>query len=340
MKVVLTGSQGFIGGFIVEELLSQGHTVIGIDNFSKYGHLDKQHDRNPNFKLIVEDLSISNKLLKQALIGADHLIAGAAKIGGISYFHTFAYDLLSTNERITANTCDAAIDAYSLGQLKKVTYISSSMVYENTTQWPSKEGDQHLISPPSSAYGFQKLAVEYFAHAAWDQYKLPYTIVRPFNAVGIGEARAKNAVISKTGNTSISFSHIVPDLIQKVLLGQDPLRLLGNGKQVRHFTYGGDLARGIHMSMINPAAHNNDFNISTDESFTALEVAKLIWHKINKDKPFSFEIDEPFKFDVQQRIPDTSKAKEILGFSAETKLEKVLDELIPWVAESLKKNSI
>jgi nucleoside-diphosphate-sugar epimerase len=197
MKVVLTGSQGFIGGFIVEELLSQGHTVIGIDNFSKYGHLDKQHDRNPNFKLIVEDLSISNKLLKQALIGADHLIAGAAKIGGISYFHTFAYDLLSTNERITANTCDAAIDAYSLGQLKKVTYISSSMVYENTTQWPSKEGDQHLISPPSSAYGFQKLAVEYFAHAAWDQYKLPYTIVRPFNAVGIGEARAKNAVISK-----------------------------------------------------------------------------------------------------------------------------------------------
>jgi nucleoside-diphosphate-sugar epimerase len=340
MKVVLTGSQGFIGGFIVEELLSQGHTVIGIDNFSKYGHLDKQHDRNPNFKLIVEDLSISNKLLKQALIGADHLIAGAAKIGGISYFHTFAYDLLSTNERITANTCDAAIDAYSLGQLKKVTYISSSMVYENTTQWPSKEGDQHLISPPSSAYGFQKLAVEYFAYAAWDQYKLPYTIVRPFNAVGIGEARAIDTVTSKTGNTSISYSHIVPDLIQKVLLGQDPLRLLGNGKQIRHFTYGGDLARGIHMAMLNPAAHNNDFNISTDESFTALEVAELIWYKINKDKPFNFEVDEPFKFDVQQRIPDTSKAKEILGFSAETKLEKVLDELIPWVAESLKKNSI
>jgi len=340
MKIVLTGSQGFIGGYIVEELLSQGHTVIGIDNFSKYGHLNKQHDLNPNFELIVEDLSISNELLKQALIGADHLIAGAAKIGGISYFHAFAYDLLSTNERIMANTCDAAIEAYSHGQLKKVTYISSSMVYENTNKWPSKEGDQHLISPPSSAYGFQKLAVEYFAYAAWDQYKLPFTIVRPFNAVGIGEARAIDTVTSKTGNTSISYSHIVPDLIQKVLLGQDPLRLLGNGKQIRHFTYGGDLARGIHMAMLNPAAHNNDFNISTDESFTALEVAKLIWYKINKDKPFNFEVDEPFKFDVQQRIPDTSKAKEVLGFSAETKLEKVLDVLIPWVTENLKKNLI
>jgi nucleoside-diphosphate-sugar epimerase len=80
-----------------------------------------------------------------------------------------------------ANTCDAAIEAHKNHKLKKMTYLSSSMVFENTDTWPSKEGEQFLIPPPSSAYGFQKLAVEYFAKAAWDQYQLPYTIIRVIN---------------------------------------------------------------------------------------------------------------------------------------------------------------
>ena len=105
-------------------------------------------------------------------------------IGGISYFHTYAYDLLATNERITASSCDAAIKAHESGRLQKVTYLSSSMVFESADAWPSYEGQEHDVPPPVSSYGFQKLAVEYFARAAFDQYGLPYTIVRPFNCVG------------------------------------------------------------------------------------------------------------------------------------------------------------
>ena len=101
-------------------------------------------------------------------------------IGGISYFHTYAYDLLATNERIIAASCDAAIAAHRDGRLRKVTYLSSSMVFESADEWPSYEGQQREIPPPLSSYGFQKLAVEYFARAAWDQYRLPYTLVRPF----------------------------------------------------------------------------------------------------------------------------------------------------------------
>ena len=96
-------------------------------------------------------------------------------IGGISYFHTYAYDLLATNERIIAASCDAAIAAHRDGRLRKVTYLSSSMVFESADEWPSYEGQQREIPPPLSSYGFQKLAVEYFARAAWDQYRLPYT---------------------------------------------------------------------------------------------------------------------------------------------------------------------
>ena len=110
--VVVTGSQGFIGGYLVNELLKQGYKVIGIDNFSKYGFVQREHDSNPNFELVVEDLAQSNTGLKTALSEAEHLIAAAAKIGGISYFHSYAYDLLADNERIMANTCDAAIEAH------------------------------------------------------------------------------------------------------------------------------------------------------------------------------------------------------------------------------------
>ena len=137
------------------------------------------------------------------------------------------------------------------------------MVFESTDRWPSREGDERLVPPPLSAYGFQKLAVEYFAHAAWDQYKVPFTIVRPFNCVGVGEGRALGSAEILSGNVKLAMSHVVPDLVQKVAKGQDPLHILGDGTQVRHYTYGGDLARGIVTAMEHPAALNDDFNLST-----------------------------------------------------------------------------
>src|SRR5947208_3147248 len=243
-KVLVSGSAGFIGGYVVEELLRRGYAVVGLDNYSKYGPVNRSYDTHPNYSLVEGDARDVD-LVTSLLNDCEHFIAGAAMIGGISYFHTFAYDLLATNERIMASQCDAAIKAHREGRLQKVTYLSSSMVFESTDHWPSVEGDERKIAPPLSSYGFQKLAVEYFAHAAWDQYQLPYTIVRPFNCVGVGESRALGDVEIDSGNVKLAMSHVVPDLVQKVLKGQDPLHILGGGDQVRHYTYGGDLAHGI-----------------------------------------------------------------------------------------------
>jgi len=169
---------------VVQELLDKGHEVIGIDNLSKYGDVTRSFDSATNYDFVNGDVQ-SVELMTKLMHDVDHVIAGAALIGGISYFHTYAYDLLAKNERIIASTCDAAIATLQAGRpLKKVTYLSSSMVFESTDRWPSVEGDERKVAPPLSSYGFQKLAVEYFARAAWDQYKLPYTIVRPFNCVG------------------------------------------------------------------------------------------------------------------------------------------------------------
>jgi UDP-glucose 4-epimerase len=334
-KVLVTGSAGFIGGYVVEHLLDGGHEVVGLDNYSKYGPVTKSYDDHPRYHFVEGDARDVD-LVKQLLSDCDHLIAGAALIGGISYFHTYAYDLLATNERIMASTCDAAIEAHRHGRLQKVTYLSSSMVFESTTTWPSAEGDERRIAPPLSSYGFQKLAVEYFARAAWDQYALPYTIVRPFNCVGIGESRALGDVEIVSGNVKLAMSHVVPDLVQKVLKGQDPLHILGEGNQVRHYTYGGDLARGIVTAMLSPAGLNNDFNLSTAESTTVLHLAELIWRKIHgPGKPFRYVSDDPFEYDVQKRVPSVDKAREVLGYEADTSLDVMLDEVIPWIEQAM-----
>ncbi|HUR23754.1 MAG TPA: NAD(P)-dependent oxidoreductase [Acidimicrobiales bacterium] len=340
MRVLVSGAQGFIGGYVVEELLGRGHSVVGVDNFSKYGRVAKSFDAHPDYELVEGDCR-DVELMTDLLSGCDHFIAGAALIGGISYFHTYAYDLLAANERIIAASCDAAIAAHRAGRLQKVTYMSSSMVFESADSWPSFEGQQRLVPPPKSSYGFQKLAVEYFAQAAWDQYQLPFTIVRPFNCVGIGEGRALGEVEVLSGNVKLAMSHVVPDLVQKVLKDQDPLHILGDGSQIRHYTYGGDLARGIVTAMEHPAALNEDFNLSTATSTTVLELAEIIWRKIKgPDAPFRYVCDDPFEHDVQRRVPATEKAAEVLGFEATTPLEEILDEVIPWIARAVEEGSI
>jgi UDP-glucose 4-epimerase len=309
--------------------------VIGVDNFSKYGPVGHSYDSDPRYRLVEGDAKDAG-LLTELAMECDQVVAGAALIGGISYFHEFAYDLLAENERILAATFDAAIKAFESGHLAKITVLSSSMVYESADVFPTPEGAQLTSPPPISTYGFQKLASEYFARGAWEQYELPFTICRPFNCVGIGERRALRDSDTMSGNVKLAMSHVVPDLVQKVLKGQDPLHVLGDGNQVRHYTYGGDLARGIRVCIEHPAALNEDFNLSTARSTTVAELAETIWRKIKgPDQPLRMVHDEPFRHDVQRRVPDVSKAKRVLGFEATTSLDEMLDEVIPWLRSEL-----
>ena len=351
MRVLVTGAAGFICGYLVPELLEAGHEVVGLDNFSKYGPLAKSYDDHPRYRFVegdAKDVALVRELAKDC----DQVVAAAAMIGGISYFHEFAYDLLAENERILAATFDAAIDARRNGRLQRIVVISSSMVYESATVFPTPEGAQLTSPPPLSTYGFQKLASEFFAKGAWEQYQLPYTILRPFNCVGIGERRALRDTEVMSGNVKLALSHVVPDLALKALQGQDPLHIMGEGNQVRHYTYGGDLARGIRLAMESPKAVNDDFNLSTATSTTVLELAEIIWRKVHGAdaepgdaepggaepggaKPFRYVSDAPFEYDVQRRVPDVRKAREVLGFEATTTLDDMLDEVIPWIRSEL-----
>jgi nucleoside-diphosphate-sugar epimerase len=335
MKVLVTGAAGFICGYLIQELLDNGHDVVGLDNFSKYGRSHKSYDSHPHYQFAEGDAK-DVELLKKLLVDCDHFVAAAAMIGGISYFHEFAYDLMAENERITASAFDAAIHAHKANRLQKITVLSSSMVYESTVEYPTPEGAEQRCPPPRSTYGFQKLATEYFVKGAWEQYHLPFTIIRPFNCVGIGEKRALRDVDVYSGNVKLAMSHVVPDLVQKVLKGQDPLHILGDGKQVRHYTYGGDLARGIRICIEHPNAINQEFNLSTPVRTTVLELAELIWNKVHKNtRPLRIACGPAYEYDVQERSPAVDKADRLLGFHAETSLSSILDEVIPWIAEQI-----
>jgi UDP-glucose 4-epimerase len=335
LKVLVTGSAGFIAAYLVEELLSAGHEVVGIDNFSKYGVVQHRYDDHARYMLVVGDAKDVD-VLKRLVVECDVLVAAAAKVGGIGYFHAVPYDLFAENERIVAAAFDAAIWAHAHARLTRIVVVSSSMVFESATRFPTPEGAQLECPPPRSAYGFQKLASEYFARAAWDQYRLPYTIVRPFNCVGIGELATADGGSGCAGNAALALGHVVPDLARRALAGEDPLRILGSGRQVRHYTYGGDLGRGIRLCIESPHAVNEDFNLSTPVGTTVLQLADKIWRRVHPDRALRYVSEEPLPNDVQVRVPDVSKAQRLLGFQALTPLDAVLDEVIPWIAQHLR----
>ncbi len=336
-KVLVTGSEGFIGGYIVKELLDQGYYVYGIDNLSKYGNVIRNHSEDSNYEFHNGDVK-DKKLLKKVMSDCDYLIAGAAMIGGISYFHEFEYDLLSENEKIISTTTDIAIDCYQNHNLKRVVFLSSSMVFESSDVFPTEEKDLFNIPPPISSYGFQKLAVEYFARSAHSQYGLEYAIARPFNCVGIGEVKTKTNKKLTESSSKLALSHVVPDLILKTLENTKEIEILGSGNQIRHYTYGEDLAKGICLLLEHPNAKNEDFNLSTSESTTVLELAEIIWNKIRNEEEFKFKSVDPFEFDVQKRIPSTEKAKDLLDYEAKTTIPEMLDIVIPWVVNAKTRN--
>lgn len=317
----------------MNELLNRGHNVIGLDDNSKYGAAATPIS-NDQYELVIGDAGDPDTVNELAS-SCDYFVANAAMVGGVSYIHSLPYDILATNERITAVACDAAIAAHSNSSLRKLVVVSSSMVFDSSSSWPTAEGTQLQIPPPRLAYGFQKLSVEYFVRAAHEQYGLPYTIVRPFNAVGVGEFRASRSSTVGSGDVQFVMSHVVPDIIHKLLLGQDPVHLLGSGNQRRHFTAAADIAKGISDAIEKPSAINQDFNLSSPYSCSVRELAEMIHSRVRgAQADFHYVSDPPYPSDVQQRQPDVSKALALLGWEASTTIDEMLDEVVPWVTNA------
>ena len=257
---------------------------------------------------------------RRALDGCERVIHLAAIVGGIGNFHKYPHTLLENNEALYTALFRAAIDH----GVERFTYVSSSMVFENATRFPTREEDLRDTAAPWSAYGFSKLAGEVFCRAAHDEHDLSYTICRPFNAYGPGEMPDNEPGIA----------HMVPDVIRKVLAGQKPLQIFGSGEQTRTLTYVDDIADGVVTATFADAAENEDFNISASEELTVAEIARVIWEECGED-PAAFELEHvgAFEVDVQRRWPDVSKAERLLGWKAETPVREGIRQTVEWLRQ-------
>lgn len=310
-KILVTGGAGFIGSEIVKQLIEKNIYVRVADNLSKK---DAQVDERAEFlKIDLTDFSQTKKVFK----GIDICINAAAKIGGIGYFHKYPATILSENNKIYSSTFEAAAH----NQLKRMVYISSSMVFESATSFPSNEEDIEKIPPPVSSYGFSKLTGEWYCHSFYDQYKLPFSICRPFNAYGINEFPERE----------VGYAHVIPDLVRKILSGQYPLELLGDGNQTRCFTHVKDVASGIIAVALHKKGENQDFNIGSDKEIKMIDLAQKIWQLMDQKKPFKVKHIKGFKFDIRRRAPNVSKVKKLIKWQPEVKFEQGLMEVILWL---------
>jgi nucleoside-diphosphate-sugar epimerase len=311
-RVLVTGGAGTIGAAVVRRLLDEPDLTVRVSD---------QREAPPWMASACEvhtaDLrEVANA--RDAIAGCDAVVHLAAIVGGIANFHKLPYTLSEVNADLYTAIFHAALER----EVERFLYVSSSMVFERATEYPTTEEHLEACPTPVSAYGFSKLTGEVFTAAAHEEHGLPYTICRPFNAYGPGEMPEDEPGIA----------HMVPDLIKKVLAGQRPLQIFGSGEQTRTLTYVDDIADGIVTALRHPAALNQDFNISASEELTVTQVAEVIWEVCGL-LPEEFELEHlpTYRVDVQRRWPSVEKARRLLGWEAKVELRDGVARTAEWL---------
>jgi UDP-glucose 4-epimerase len=313
-RVLVTGGAGTIGAAVVRRLLRDGDWEVRVSD-----QREAPDWMASSCEIHRGDLRLAGEA-GRAMSGCSHLIHLAAIVGGIANFHKLPHTLLEVNAGLYNSVFHAALEE----RIERLLYVSSSMVFERATVFPTPEEHVRECPAPWSAYGFSKLAGEVWCRALNDEHGLPYTICRPFNAYGPGELP----------DAEPGIAHAVPDLIRKVLSGQRPLEIFGTGEQTRTLTHVDDIADGVVTALGHPAAENEDFNISASDERTIADIARIVWEACGRD-PSEFQLRHlpSFEVDVQRRWPSVEKAERLLGWRARVDLETGMTDTVRWLRE-------
>jgi UDP-glucose 4-epimerase len=313
-RVLVTGGAGMIGTAVVRRLVGDPDFEVRVsDQRAAPGWMREACEVHTGSLLDPIDAGAATQ-------GCTHVIHLAAIVGGIANFHRLPHTLLEANTGLYNAVFRSALDR----RVERLVYVSSSMVFERATEFPTTEEHLDSCPTPRSAYGFSKLAGEVYCRALHAEHGLPFTICRPFNAYGPGELPDEEPGIA----------HAVPDLIRKALAGRRPLQIFGSGEQTRTLTHVDDIAEGIVTAMTHPAGENEDFNISAFEERTVAEIARIVWEACGED-PAAFELERlpPFEFDVRRRWPSVEKARRLLGWEARVDLREGIAATVEWLRE-------
>jgi UDP-glucose 4-epimerase len=327
-KVLVFGSEGSLMQSVIPKLLAAGHEVIGFDNLFRYG-ARRESAKKMNYKYYHIDLSIGSGAPAEVFRDADYIIQAAARIFGIGGFNQFEADILSYDVNIQHNLLAKIVTEFKFQSrpMPHVIYISSSMVYETC---PTPDGGvwEDMVEDfpaPRTAYGLSKYVGERMLKHYNKQYGISYTIWRPFNIITPHEPADKN---------DIGVSHVFADFIENIIVQKkNPLPIIGDGQQVRCFTWIEDVASGIADNLENPATRNETFNLGNTDAYTmksvALEIKKAArYFGASDGAPLEFVTVKTFPDDVRIRIPNCNKALHKLGWGATKSTAESIHECV------------
>jgi UDP-glucose 4-epimerase len=313
-RVLVTGGAGTIGAAVVRRLLRDPRFEVRVsDQREAPGWMREGCEVHTGDLRELDQARAATK-------GCDRVIHLAAIVGGIGNFHKLPHTLTEVNNALYNAVVRAALEE----EVERFVYVSSSMVFERATEYPTTEEHIWTCPVPKSAYGFSKLTGEVYVRAAHEEHGFPYTICRPFNAYGPGEMPEDEPGIA----------HMVPDVIKKcLLLGEGaPLPIFGDGTQTRTLTHIDDIADGIVAALGSEAALHEDFNVSASEEMTVAEIARVIWVACGRDpEAFALEHQPTYPVDVVRRWPSVEKARRLLGWEAQIGVEEGVAATVDWL---------
>jgi UDP-glucose 4-epimerase len=314
MKVLAAGSEGLLMQTVIRHLIRDGHAVRGVDNFGRHGRVDRKRD----YEFLEGDLTKA-EFVNEVMRGIEVVIQGAGAAYGVIALNQRPADHLFNDVVLHANVLQAA----TRNKVQKLAYVSSSMVYEGCLKNPIAEDDlTEMIPVPRTALGLSKLVGERLCQAYAAQYGLKYTIWRPFNIIAAGEKAG-----AETG-----VAHVYADFIRKIVhLKQNPLEILGDGKQIRCFVWVEDIASAIAKFSFEEATDGRAYNLGNPEPVTMLELAKKVHQRaqlmgfLDGSYTLRFSHRPAPAEDVRALIPSIDRARRELGWQPVVSLDGALE---------------
>lgn len=316
MKALVTGGAGFIGSHLVDALLAGGWQVVVLDNLST-GRLANLAHLTGEPRLTFVEGDVCDAGLVGRLVRGCEVVYHLAAVVGVKYVLDDPLGGIYTNVHGTENVLAAAARHGA-----RVCFASTSELYGLSKDVPFAEPSARVLGPtwvPRWSYATAKALGEHLCFA-YHARGLAVSIVRYFNAYG---PRLHPA----------GYGSVVARFIGQALAGE-PLTVHGDGRQSRAFTYVADSVRGTILAGTEAAALGEAFNIGGDVETSIVDLARAIVDLTGSPSPISFQPYEaaygPNFADPQRRLPDVTKARRLLGFSAQVPLAEGLARTIAW----------
>ena len=311
MKYLITGGSGFIGSHLAERLLDQGHSVTIIDNLTTGSDSNLlKVKKSINFH---QGNILDKRLMEELIAESDYVVHLAAALGVLNIVNK-PLESLKTNIQGTEVVLEAS-DKFG----KPVLIASTSEIYGKNDKVPLNEEDDRIIGHPLKSrwsYSEAKAVDESLAYFYYLEKKLPVRIVRFFNTVGPRQVG--------------HYGMVLPRFVSAALKNE-PLSVYGSGDQIRCFCHVDDAVRALLLVMDSDITLGEVFNVGNNQQITIMELAKKVIELTGSSstiEKIAYEKAYPEGFeDMQRRVPDISKIKQVLGWTPEINLDQVIKDI-------------